>query len=107
MEYPIKKYDSLNRLIYVDWNGVERVVMTYWGDTKQVKIKYRLFHQDQEVIAYDQNGNVIVEKSHGSLMLKLERFIIHQGKMAYAVSPENIDKWKKKILQKKITRIFV
>ena len=101
MEYPIKKYDNLGRNIYIDWNGVERVVMTYWDYTKQIKIKYRLFHQDQEVIAYDLQGNIIVQKSQGSLKLSLPRLLIFQGKMAYAVSLDNIESWKKKILKKK------
>jgi hypothetical protein len=102
MEYPIKKYDELNRLIYVDWNGIERVIMTYWENTKQVKIKYRLFYQDQEVIVYDRFGKTIVEKSQGSLKLTLPRLIIFRGQIAYAVSPENITLWRQKILAKNL-----
>jgi len=75
-EYPIKKFDKLNRMVYVDWNGVERCINIYWGDTNKIKIKYRLWHSDTEVEAYDKNGNSIMKTSSGSLVVRLPRLVM-------------------------------
>jgi len=100
MEYPIKKFDSLNRMVYVDWNGVERCANVYWSNTKNVKIKYRYWHQDIEVEAYDKNGIVIMKSSSGILSLKLPRLIIESGKITYCVDKKKIIEWSQKLALK-------
>jgi hypothetical protein len=92
-EYPIKKHDSLNRLIYVDWNGVERLINIYWGDTNKVKIKYRLWNDDAEVEAYDKNGNQVFNSSSGVAVFKFPRLRIEKGRVSYIVDKKKIKEW--------------
>jgi hypothetical protein len=99
-EYPLKKFDHLNRMVYVDWNGVERCVNVYWGDTNKIKIKYRLWHNDSEVEAYDKNGNIIIRSSAGLLSLRMPRLVYENGKMAYVVDKKKIEEWRQKLVSK-------
>jgi hypothetical protein len=97
MEYPVKKFDHLNRLIYVDWNGIERCINIYWGDTNKVKIKYRLWNQEAEVEAYDKNGNVVFETISGAPVLKFPRLKIEKGRIAYCVDKKKVNEWMLKL----------
>lgn len=96
-EYPIKKYDNLNRLIYVDWNGIERIVNIYWGETDRVKIKYRLWRDEAEVEAFDKSGNQIFSTSRGVTGIKLPRLKIEKDKIVYVVDKKKITEWLKKL----------
>ncbi len=96
-EYPLKKYDHLNRLIYVDWNGVERVIKIYWDDTDKVKIKYRLWREETEVEAYDKSGNQIFSSSSGNLSFRLPRLKIEYERIYYSVDKKKVKEWMKKL----------
>nr|QBM02753.1 hypothetical protein [uncultured archaeon] len=97
IEYPIKKFDNLNRVIYIDWNGVERCINVFWGDTNKIKIKYRLWHSETEVEAYDEKGNVIFQSSAGVIVIKFPRLKIKDGKLLYTVERKKIKEWLKKL----------
>ncbi len=97
MEFPIKKYDHLNRMIYVDWNGVERCINIYWDDTNKIKIKYRLWHKEIEVEAYDKKGRIVFRNSAGVSVLKFPRLRIENGKMIYIVDKKKIIEWLNKL----------
>jgi pullulanase/glycogen debranching enzyme len=71
--YPIKKIDNLGRLLYVDWNGIERSVYKYWKDTINIKVKYRLFHQETSFDVYDTSGKNILSYSSGVFEINLPR----------------------------------
>ena len=101
VEYPIKKYDHLNRMIYVDWNGVERCVNIFWENTKNIKIKYRLWSEESEIEAYDKSGNVIIHCSAGKLSVKLPRFRMDNEKIKYIVDKKKIKEWIQKLESKK------
>ena len=96
-EYPIKKYDHLNRLIYVDWNGIERCINIYWDDTNSLKIKYRLWNQDAEVEAYDKKGNQILTTTSGVPIVKFPRLKIEKQNIFYIVDKKKITEWLKKL----------
>jgi hypothetical protein len=94
-EYPLTKTDHLGRRIYVDWNGAERSIYKYWGDTKSIKIKYRLYHDDASFDAYDKNGTNIISYSSGVLDLRLPRFWTdNQGELFFYIERSRITKWK-------------
>lgn len=97
MEYPIKKYDNLNRLIYVDWNGVERCINMYWDDTTNIKIKYRLWNKEAQVEAFDKNGNVIISNITGSIIIKLPKLKVNELGFYYCVEKKKIQEWMKKL----------
>jgi len=97
IEYPIKKYDKLNRVIYVDWNGVERCINIYWGDTDKIKIKYRLYSSDAEVWAYDKNGKVIIRNVSGKFVLDLPRLKIKNNIVTYNVDKNKLKEWQEKL----------
>lgn len=84
-------------MIYVDWNGIERSINIYWNDTKKIKIKYRLWHEEADVEAYDINGKVIFQKSAGLYHLKLHRLNIKNGRLRYVVDKKKVDEWSKKL----------
>ena len=92
-EYPLRKYDKLNRLIYIDFNGVERVIKIYWDDTEKVKIKYRLWKEDVEVEAYDKNGKKIFSSSGGRFNFELPRIKIRKDEIFYTVDKKKIKEW--------------
>lgn len=97
IDYPIKKYDKLNRLIYVDWNGIERLVNIYWDDTNKIKIKYRLYSNDAEVEAYDKNGKVIIRSVSGKFILDLPKLKIKNSRVLYSVDKKKIKEWQEKL----------
>lgn len=100
-EYPVKKYDKLNRLIYVDWNGVERSINIYWDDTEKIKIKYRLWNQEAEVEAFDKNGNKIFSNATGTIVIKLPRIKLEKKNIFYVIEKKKIAEWKQKLESKK------
>jgi hypothetical protein len=101
-EYPETKFDNLGRRIYVDWNGAERSIYRYWGDTKSVKIKYRLYHDDASFDAYDKNGKNILSYSSGVLEVRLPRFwTSSNGDISFTAERSRMIKWKN-ICSKKI-----
>lgn len=93
MEYPFKKFDHLNRLIYVDWNGIERCINIYWDDTNKIKIKYRLWNDETEVEAYDKNGDTILQSSAGKIVINFPRLRIENGRMYYVIEKNKIKEW--------------
>jgi len=97
IEYPIRKYDKLNRVIYIDWNGVERSIYMYWDDTEKVKIKYRLYSSDAEVEAYDKNGKVIIRNVSGKFVLDLPKLSIRNGRVSYYVDKKKLKEWQEKL----------
>jgi len=97
IDYPIKKYDKLNRLIYIDWNGVERCINIYWDDTDKVKIKYRLYSKDAEVEAFDKNGKSIMKDASGKFTLNLPHLSIRNGKVSYSVDKNKLKEWQEKL----------
>lgn len=101
-EYPIKKFDKLNRMVYVDWNGVERIINIYWDDTNKIKIKYRLWHNDYEVEAYNLKGKIIMKYSAGSFFLKLPRLTMKDNITSYIVDKNKITEWREKVAKKRI-----
>jgi hypothetical protein len=101
IEYPIKKYDKINRVIYIDWNGVERCIYIYWDNTEKVKIKYRLYSSDAEVEAYDKNGKIIIKNASGKLVLDLPKLKIRNGRISYSVDKNKIKEWQEKLENKK------
>jgi len=101
IEYPIRKYDKLNRLIYIDWNGVERCINIYWDNTEKVKIKYRLYSKDAEVEAYDKNGKVIIKNVSGKFTLDLPKLKMKNGKISYNVDKNKLKEWQEKLENKK------
>lgn len=103
MDFPIKKYDHLNRMIYVDWNGIERCINIFWDDTDKIKIKYRLWNNETEVEAYDLKGNVVFKRSTGVMVVDFPRLKMKNNKMFYIVDKKKIDEWLQKLdYQKKI-----
>lgn len=102
IDYPIRKYDKLNRLIYIDWNGIERCINIYWDDTDKIKIKYRLYSDDSEVEAYDKNGKVIIKNVSGKFIIDLPRFKMKNGKVSYCIDKKLIKEWQEKLENKKI-----
>lgn len=100
-DYPIKNFDKLNRMVYVDWNGVERCINVYWDDTDKVKIKYRLWHNDAEVEAYDRNGKTIIKSSSGMVSIRFPRLTIENRKISYSVEKNKIEEWSKILVSKK------
>ena len=101
MDFPIKKYDHLNRMIYVDWNGVERCINIYWNDTNKIKIKYRLWHKETEVEAYDKKGNIVFRSSAGVIALNFPRLKIDNGRIRYVIDKKKVTEWLKKLESKK------
>lgn len=99
IEYPIKKFDHLDRMIYVDWNGIERCINIFWDDTKKIKIKYRLWYNETEVEAYDKKGNIILQSSTG--IMKFPRLKIKDGILFYVVEGKKIKEWLQKLDCKK------
>lgn len=98
MEYPIKKYDHLNRLIYIDWNGIERCINIFWDDTNKIKIKYRLWHSETEVEAYNKKGNIVLKSSAGIVTINFPRLKIdNNGRMIYFVDKKILNEWLKKL----------
>jgi hypothetical protein len=94
---PIKKYDSLGRMIYVDWNGIERCINVFWDDTSKVKIKYRLWHDETEVEAFDKNGNVVFKSSSGVVIVKFPKLKFKDGRLFYTVDSQKIKEWLQKL----------
>lgn len=95
-EYPVVKNDSLGRRIYVDWNGAERSIYKYWNDTKSIKIKYRLYHDDASFDAYDKNGKNVISYSCGVLEMKLPKLWTDScGELCFCAEKNRIVKWKK------------
>lgn len=96
-EYPIKKYDHLNRLIYVAWNDIERIINVYWGDTERIKIKYRLWREEAEVEAFDKSGNQVFSTSRGVPTIKFPRLKIEKNKVFYVVDKKKMKEWIEKL----------
>jgi len=95
-EYPIKKYDYLNRLIYINWNGTERVINRYWGTSTNIKIKYRIFGKDINTEAYSESGKQIIDYSKGKHDIILERINFnYKGLVSFCVERRKINEWKK------------
>ena len=101
MEYPIKKYDHLNRVIYIDWNGVERCINIFWDDTNKIKIKYRLWHSETEVEAFDKKGKVVLQSSAGIVTINFPRLKFSNGRLFYMVDKKILNEWIKKLDCKK------
>ena len=92
--YPIKKIDNLGRTTYVDWNGLERSIYKYWTDTKKVKIKYRLYHQESSVDVYDKMGKNIISYTSGTFEINLPRlWSTKSGEIFFKIEKPRIKEW--------------
>lgn len=91
--FPIRKYDDLKRLIYVDYNGIERIINVYWNDTNKIKIKYRLWNKDTEMEAFDKNGKVIIKSSAGIFIADTPHINIKNGRLSFKVSQKKLKEW--------------
>ncbi len=94
--YPIRKTDNLGRQTYVDWNGVERTIYKYWGDTKKIKVKYRLYHQEASFDAYDRLGKTIMSYASGTFEINLPRvWSDKNGDISFRTSKRKLLIWTK------------
>ena len=94
-KYPIRKIDNLGRLLYVDWNGIERSVYKYWKDTPNIKVKYRLFHQETSFDAYDTSGKIILSYSSGVFDINLPRLWSNKnGGIGFKIEKHRLLAWR-------------
>lgn len=95
--YPLlKKTDNLGRLVYVDWNGVERSIYKYWGNTNKIKLKYQLFHQEVSLDAYSTGGKNMMSYSSGIFDINLPGVWTHKnGDIAFKVKRPMLSAWVK------------
>lgn len=106
-KYPIKQYDNLGRLIYIDHNGVERTLYRYWHDTRMVKIIYRYLGMDMTFDAYTQDGTKIISYVWGRLEVTLPGLKVHNGRIAsFGVHPTVMADWKARIKRLKAQKKF-
>jgi len=97
-DFPIKKYDYLNRLIYIDWDGNEKIINKYWGKSKSIKIKYRIFGNDINTEAYDEQGKLIINYMKGRNLILLDRIRVDNfGIIEFKVDKNIMKRWRKKI----------
>lgn len=95
--YPLlKKVDNLGRVIYIDWNGVERTIYVYYGNTSKVKLKYRLFHKETSLDAYNTSGKIIISYDAGKLEINIPGVWVHKdGGIDFRVDKVKLKEWKK------------
>ena len=92
----LKKTDNLGRTIYVDWNTVERTIYIYYGATTKIKLKYKLFHSETSLYAYDISGNNILSYETGRLELTLPNVWINkEGTIDFRVDRKKLLEWRK------------
>ena len=101
IEYPIKKIDYLNRVIYIDYNGYERIVKTYWTNTNNIKVKYSYFGNEVLIQAFDKNAKKILTVSNLGYDLNLNNLIISKDRIEFVVEQNKIKDWKNKIKNNK------
>jgi hypothetical protein len=99
-QYPIKKIDSLNRLIYIDFDGYERILNKYWGDTNLIKIKYRFFGSEIEIEAFDVNRKIIMYYSTGMFKFHLTDIKIDNNNLSFVVDKNKLFDWRKRLKKK-------
>ena len=104
-EYPIRKFDYLNRLVYADWNGYERVAKTYWGETNSVKVRYTYFGKDISIDAYDENGEKLMTMTNTSFTINMGGIKMDEkGIVQFNVDKNILNMWKEKYKFKPIEK---
>lgn len=106
--YPIKKYDHLGRVVYVNWDNIERTANVYWGNTDKVKIKYSYFNNEVSFDVFTQDGINIICYNGIRLDIKLPFIIFNNYNTSFNfhINKEFKKQWliiiKKHLSEKKI-----
>lgn len=97
-KYPIRKIDSLGRLIQTENNPYDRKTIKYWGDSNKIKIIYSFISGDASVEAYNKKGAKIISYIGGSFEVNIKNFRIDKdGRIYFVVKEEIMDNWRKKL----------
>lgn len=92
--YPKRFVDNLGREVRLEISSAERVYRTFWGTTKNIKVRYHLFNKDVKIDVYDQLGNTIMTNESGAFKITLKNFNIVKNRIYFRVNSELINKWK-------------
>jgi hypothetical protein len=84
----IEKRDKLNRLVYVNFNEVERVIYKYYGNTNKIKIKIRLVSKEQIVEIYNKEGKIIYSDETNNNFIKMKNIKIYKNKISIKLPNE-------------------
>lgn len=84
----IEKRDKLNRLVYVNFNEVERVIYKYYGNTNKIKIKIRLVSKEQIIEIYNKEGNIIYSDEASNNFIKMKNIKIYKNKISIKLPNE-------------------
>jgi hypothetical protein len=84
----IEKRDKLNRLVYVNFNEVERVIYKYYGNTNKIKIKIRLVSKEQIIEIYNKEGRIIYSDETNNNFIKMKNIKIYKNKISIKLPNE-------------------
>lgn len=94
----LEKRDNLNRLLYINLNGVERIIYRYYGNTNITKFIIRLFAEEQTVEVFNKKGKLIYSNFGSYKFIKLKNITVSDDyikiKLPKKIKEEYIEKIK-------------
>lgn len=86
--YPKIYRDKLNRINYVIQNEFQKIIYTFYGETKNIKIKYVYFRKNVYFDAFSKSGQLIFSTFEDNYSSTVEKK--YDGTISFIVHPEKI-----------------
>ena len=96
-QYPIYIQDNLGRTTYTKWSEYERSIKLYWHNNTNIKILYKYYMDDIEIIAYNLQRQEIIKYDGNNFSVSFDLFKIRNSNLSFKVNKDILNNWRKQL----------